>query len=46
MKNFKFIIALLIALVITYIVATTYAEKVERINNGDLVQVSESYRDR
>ena len=46
MKSFKLVLVILMLLAFTYIVFTTYAERIEKIENGELIQVSESYRDR
>lgn len=47
MKNIlRTILITLIALLVTYYVATKYAEKIEKIEKGEIIQVSESYMDR
>lgn len=42
----KPIVIFAVALVFVYFVANIYANRIERIENGEMVQVSESYRDR
>lgn len=43
MKNLKTILVIIIALVVVYLMATAYVNRIEKIENGELVQVSESY---
>ena len=40
------IIAIIIVLVMTYFFITAYTNKIEKIENGEITQVSESYMDR
>lgn len=40
------IIAIIIVLAMTYFFITAYTNKIEKINNGEITQVSESYMDR
>lgn len=46
MKTIIKIIITFLILALVYFVAISYANKVEKIDNGEIVQVSESYRDR
>lgn len=43
---FKKVILITILLATTYLVLTAYTNKIEKIDNGEITQVSESYRDR
>lgn len=46
MKKIKPIVLFVIALVFIYIIATIYTNRIENIENGEMIQVSESYMDR
>lgn len=46
MKYIKGIIITVIALTIVYLLTTTYVNRIEKIENGEITQVSESYMDR
>lgn len=43
MKYIKGIIITVIALTIVYLLTTTYVNRIEKIENGEITQVSESY---
>lgn len=40
------IITIIIVLAMTYLFLNTYVNRIEKINNGEITQVSESYMDR
>lgn len=46
MEKIKPIVLFVIALVFIYIIAMIYADRIEKIENGEMIQVSESYMDR
>jgi hypothetical protein len=46
MKKLKSIILFVIALVFIYTVCTVYTNRIEKIENKEMIQVSESYMDR
>ena len=46
MKKIKPIVLFAIALVFVYTVAMIYASRIEKIENGEMIQVNESYMDR
>ena len=46
MKKIKPIVLLATALVFVYTVVMIYADRIEKIENGEMIQVSESYMDR
>lgn len=43
MKYIKGIVITVIALTIVYLLTTTYVNRIEKIENGEITQVSESY---
>lgn len=45
MKLVKSIVAVILVVVIINVVARVYVNRIEKINNGEMVQISESYRD-
>lgn len=45
----KFIITLIVTILLllfTYFIANSYANRIAKIENGEMIQISESYRDR
>ena len=46
MEKIKPIVLFAIALVFVYTVVMIYADRIEKIENGEMIQVSESYMDR
>lgn len=46
MKKLKSIILFVIALVFIYAICTVYTNRIEKIENREMIQVSESYMDR
>ena len=42
----KKILAIVLFIAVTYLFMTAYTTKIEKINNGEITQISESYRDR
>ena len=44
MKLVKSIVAIILVVVIINVVARVYVNRIEKINNGEMVQISESYR--
>lgn len=45
MKKIKPIVLFVIALVFIYIIATIYTNRIENIENGELIQISDEYMD-
>ena len=43
MKYIKGIVITVIALTIVYLLTTTYVNRIEKIENGEITQVSENY---
>jgi hypothetical protein len=46
MKKLKSIILFVIVLIFIYTVCTVYTNRIEKIENKEMIQVSESYMDR
>ena len=44
MKLVKSIVAIILVVVIINVVARVYVNRIDKINNGEMVQISESYR--
>lgn len=45
MEKIKPIVLFIIALVFVYIIATIYTNRIENIENGELIQISDEYMD-
>lgn len=45
MEKIKPIVLFIIALVFIYIIATIYTNRIENIENGELIQISDEYMD-
>ena len=45
MEKIKPIVLFIIALVFIYMIATIYTNRIENIENGELIQISDEYMD-
>lgn len=45
MEKIKPIVLFIIALVFVYMIATIYTNRIENIENGELIQISDEYMD-